>query len=171
MSRAHPRAIVLLAMALALLSIMAAQSEHPKRWIYNASPSMPLGWYRLGSASQISIGDIVLIPLPAPYLSLAAQRHYLPAGVPLLKPVAALAPQWVCRVNNRLLIDGQDVTRLQEKDTAGRALEGWRGCRQLREGEMFVISNQRSDSFDSRYFGPLRVRNILGKAVPVRVER
>src|SRR3546814_4072303 len=49
----------------------------------------------------LSVGSIVLTRLPADAGVLAAQRGYLPAHVPLLKRVGAVAPQHVCIVAGR----------------------------------------------------------------------
>ncbi|MFV3094128.1 S26 family signal peptidase, partial [Pseudomonas sp. GW6] len=74
------------------------------RLIYNPSDSVPVGWYRVQplhhrAASlprRLEVGSIVLTRLPADAGVLAAQRGYLPAHVPLLKRVGAVAPQHVC---------------------------------------------------------------------------
>jgi type IV secretory pathway protease TraF len=44
------------------------------------------------------VDSIVLTTLPPDAAALAAQRGYLPARVPLLKRVGAVAPQEVCIV-------------------------------------------------------------------------
>lgn len=47
-------------------------------------------------------------------------------------------------------------------------LEGWQGGpRVLARDEMFLLATERSESFDSRYFGPVSVRDI--RAVVERV--
>jgi hypothetical protein len=50
------------------------------------------------AATSLSVGSIVLTTLPPDAAALAAQRGYLPARVPLLKRVGAVAPQEVCIV-------------------------------------------------------------------------
>ena len=78
---------------------------HPlPRLIYNPSDSVAVGWYRVdpqghGTGSlprPLSVGSIVLTTLPPDAAALAAQRGYLPARVPLLKRVGAVAPQELC---------------------------------------------------------------------------
>src|SRR3546814_3092755 len=84
------------------------------RLIYNPSDSVPVGWYRVdpqrhGTDSlprPLSVGSVVLTTLPPDVAVLAAQRGYLPAHVPLLKRVGAVAPQHVCIVAGQVRIDG-----------------------------------------------------------------
>src|SRR3546814_12019139 len=62
-----------------------------------------------GTASlprPLSVGSIVLTALPPDAAVLAAQRGYLPARVPLLKRVGAVAPQEVCITGRVVGIDG-----------------------------------------------------------------
>jgi len=79
--------------------------------VYNASNSVPAGWYRIAHARLPAAGDLVLVRLPPEVSPLAAQRGYLPSTVSLLKTVAAIAPQHVCIQRRQVLIDGKLVAR------------------------------------------------------------
>lgn len=148
------------------------------RLIYNPSDSVAVGWYRVdpldhhaGSLPRpLSVDSIVLIPPPPDAAALAARRGYLPMGIPLLKPVAAVPPQRVCIVGRNVRIDGVPVATLLPADHIGRPLPSWRHCRRLRPGELFLLSTTNPASFDSRYFGPVRVDTVLGVAHPVWLE-
>ncbi|MBN0126913.1 S26 family signal peptidase, partial [Pseudomonas aeruginosa] len=106
------------------------------------------GWYRIeplqfqdGSLLRpLSVGSIVLVRLPADATALAAQRGYLPAHIPLLKRVGAVAPQHVCIVAGQARIDGVPVATALPADRLGRPLPSWRHCRLLIEGELFLLS-------------------------------
>ena len=82
-----------------------ALANSPPLLVYNASNSVPAGWYRITHARRLAAGDLVLVRLPPKAAALAAQRGYLPSTVPLLKTVAAIAPQHVCVQGNQVLID------------------------------------------------------------------
>lgn len=144
------------------------------RLIYNPSDSVAVGWYRVephtrgGAAPQV--GDLVLVPLPANAAALAAQRNYLPLGIPLLKPVAAVASQKVCIVGDRVRIGVRVVATVLRTDSKGRLLRAWSQCRRLRPGELFLLSTSNPASFDSRYFGPVRAPTVLGVAHPLWLE-
>ena len=53
------------------------------------------------------------------------------------------------------------------QDPSGKLLPQWRGCRALLKGEFFVFSNRIPNSFDSRYYGPVKVDQIMGVFEPV----
>jgi conjugative transfer signal peptidase TraF len=143
--------------------------------IYNPSDSVAIGWYRVdprarGSAA-LHVGSLVLVSLPAHATALAARRRYLPLGTPLLKPVAAVAPQRVCVAGGIVRIDGRTVAATLRADGRGRPLLAWAQCRRLRPGELFLLSTTNQASFDSRYFGPVRASSVLGIAHPVLLEQ
>lgn len=148
------------------------------RLIYNPSDSVAVGWYRVDPLQYRTsllprssfVDSIVLVPLPPDAVALAARRGYLPLGIPLLKPVAAVAPQRVCIVGRHVRIDGVPVATILPADHLGRSLPSWQHCRRLRPGELFLLSTTNPASFDSRYFGPVRVDTVLGVAHPVWLE-
>lgn len=132
--------------------------------VYNPSDSVPRGWYRIVPADALQVGSIVLARLPAPTAALAAQRGYLPAGIPLLKRVGAVAPQRVCVEGESVRIDDVTVATVMRADGQGRPLQAWLQCRRLARGELFLLSSTNPASFDSRYFGPIAASNVIGSA-------
>jgi len=145
------------------------------RLTYNPSDSVAVGWYRIDPRTDslprpLSVDSIVLVPLPPTAAALAAQRGYLPAGVPLLKPVAAIAPQKVCVTGGIVRIDGVPAAAVLRADRMGRPLPSWQQCRRLEPGELFLLSTTNPASFDSRYFGPVSASTVLGVAHPVWLE-
>ncbi|WP_027484240.1 S26 family signal peptidase [Rhodanobacter sp. OR87] len=182
-SRPHSRRRTLLIVATlaagGLASLVWASFVSPvPRLVYNPSDSVAVGWYRVdplvrhaGSLSPaMHVGSIVLVPLPATAAALAARRGYLPSRIPLLKPVAAVAPQQVCIAEGSVRIDGVPVAAALRTDGMGRLLHAWSACRRLGPGELFLLSTTNPASFDSRYFGPVRADTVLGVAHPVWLE-
>ena len=147
----------------------AALTTSPPQLVYNASDSVPVGWYRIAPANSLAPGDLVLVRLPPDALSLAAQRGYLPTNVPLLKTVTAMAPQRVCVQGSQVRIDGVVVATRLRWDRQGRPLPTWQACRRLAGDELFLLSNN-PGSFDSRYFGPVSVEAVIGQAQPLWLE-
>jgi conjugative transfer signal peptidase TraF len=137
------------------------------RLVYNASSSAPLGWYRVQSVASSKVGDYVLATLPTDAAALAAQRGYLPAGLPILKQVSAVQDQRVCVQKEALLIDGMLAGRILRSDPQGLLLPVWRQCRKLESGELLLLGPTNPVSFDSRYFGPVPASAVLGQAVPL----
>jgi len=181
----HPRSrlrarIVLAGLSVCGLAALAWASfvQPLPRLVYNPSDSVAVGWYRVEPLHQrtdlrprpLSVGSIVLAALPADTAALAAQRRYLLARVPLLKRVGAVAPQTVCVFDALVWIDGVPVAAVLHADRLGRPLPAWRQCRQLRPGELFLLSETNPASFDSRYFGPVSASAVIGVARPVWLE-
>ncbi|MDO3507251.1 S26 family signal peptidase [Ralstonia pseudosolanacearum] len=164
--------------ALAWASFLPDHMRPLPRLTYNPSDSVAVGWYRVdlldhrvGSLpSPLSVNSIVLVPLPAEAATLAAQRGYLPARVPLLKRVGAVAPQEVCITGGIVRIDGVPSAAVLRADRLGRPLPSWQRCRRLESGELFLLSVTNTASFDSRYFGPVAVSTVIGVAHPVWLE-
>lgn len=159
--------IVLMAAGLAAL-VWAAFTPSKARVVYNASDSVPIGWYRITpldtDANAIPVDSIVLVDLPEHIATLADKRGYLPLDVPLLKRVGAVAPQNVCIEDGRVRIDGVTVAHVLLIDAQARPLPSWMQCRQLVESELFLLSTTNPGSFDSRYFGPVDRANVIGVA-------
>ena len=178
-SRRRARLVVATLAATGFAALAWASFVSPlPRLVYNPSDSVAVGWYRVdplaGRAdllpSSLHVGSIVLVPLPAAAAALAARRGYLPTSIPLLKPVAAIAPQQVCITDGIVRIDGVPVAAVLRTDGMGRPLRAWPFCRRLRTSELFLLSTTNRSSFDSRYFGPVRADTVLGVAHPVRLE-
>jgi conjugative transfer signal peptidase TraF len=137
------------------------------RLLWNATASTPLGLYAVQPARHLAIGDLAAVMPPERLADFLADGGYLPHGVPLLKHVTGLPGQQVCRVNRTIQVDGVTLGEALDRDRHGRALPAWNSCRRLRPGEVFLMNPAIPDSFDGRYFGPIPVRSILGRAVPL----
>jgi len=158
----------LLAGALALLAIaVPALTTLPLRLIFNATASVPIGFYRVDSPARLQAGDLVVVAPASGLATFLDQRGYLPLGVPLLKRIAATSGQTVCREQLTISIDGRAIAAARERDHQGRALPGWAGCRRLSENEFFLLNASIPDSIDGRYFGPTAIDHILGVARPL----
>jgi type IV secretory pathway protease TraF len=110
------------------------------------------------------VGDLVALRLPPVFAALAGRRGYLPTSAYLLKPIAAVAGDLVCRFGERVLVRGVLAGIAEDADADGNAMPSWQGCRILQTGEVFVLADH-PGSFDSRYFGPLHIASIAGRAV------
>jgi len=136
--------------------------------VWNASASLPIGLYRKAPGVPRR-GDLVLVRPPESAAMLADQRRYLPAGVPLVKRIAAAVGDRVCAVDGVVFINGQIVARLLAVDHVSRPLPRWSGCRVLDGDELFLLADA-ADSFDSRYFGPVPTTTIIGRRVALWTE-
>ena len=139
----------------------------PIKLIWNASASTPIGFYDLAAPHDLKRNDLVAVMLERPLADFIVARGYIGRGVPLLKHVAALPGQTVCRTGPAVTIDAAFVGDALERDSRGRALPVWQGCRRIADGEVFLMNTAVADSLDGRYFGALPAREIIGKATPL----
>ena len=137
------------------------------RLIWNASASLPIGLYAVRSIRTPHVGDLVIVAPPDDLAAYLARRRYLPDGVPMLKRIAALPGQTVCRHRLIVTVDGFEQTTARERDSRGRTLPKWSGCRRMAADEVFLLNRDAPDSLDGRYFGPLPSRAIRGRAAPL----
>jgi conjugative transfer signal peptidase TraF len=128
--------------------------------IWNASPSVPIGLYQIERRSPGRF-EIAVIRLPKWVSALADQRQYLPSSAVLLKPMAATEGDIVCRFGRHVFVNGKLHAKALRQDKMKRPLPSWKGCLRLRTGQIVVLS-KREDSFDSRYFGMVEKRQVLG---------
>jgi conjugative transfer signal peptidase TraF len=152
------------AAALVMSTIGTNPATH---YIWNASESVPTGLYRLQPINRLSVTELVAVEPPEPTATFLADGDYLPRGIPMLKRVLALPGQTVCRDRLTILVDKIWVGDARERDSHGRPLPVWQGCRVVAGGEVFLMNWQSADSFDGRYFGALPTSAIIGKATPL----
>ena len=101
------------------------------------------------------------------YRKIGGRVVYLPIGVPMLKRVLALPGQTVCRKGVTISVDGIEMGEALSRDSRGRPLPVWQGCRVVGADEIFLMNWQSEDSLDGRYFGLVPHSSVIGKALPV----
>src|SRR3546814_7017867 len=90
------------------------------RLVWNASASAPIGLYGIAVGKPVARGDLVIARLAEPYRSFAAQRRYLPVGVPLIKRVAEAAGERVCARGRHVRVNGSLVALRRRRDEGGQ---------------------------------------------------
>lgn len=149
-----------------LACLALSVGSQPPRLIWNATASVPVGLYLSTPTGHLKVGDLVVFAPSPPIAALLARRGWLPPGVPLVKPVAALPGQTVCRHGELIYVDDRLRARARSRDGQGRAMPGWSGCHRLRDGEIFVLAARR-DSFDGRYLGVTPLDSVTARALPL----
>jgi conjugative transfer signal peptidase TraF len=139
----------------------------PAKFVWNASASVPIGFYRIDFGGPFLVSDLVAVDPPDLLATFLAERAYLPKGVLLLKRILAVSGQTVCRNKLTISVDGGVVGEALERDRAGRDLPDWQGCRRIPVGAVFLMNRQVQDSLDGRYFGLVSTDHIIGRAVPL----
>ena len=152
--------------AVTLMGVLSIVSFAPKL-IWNASASTPIGLYAISASDGLEATDLVAVAAPEPIATLLADGGYLPRGAPLLKRVAGLPGQRVCRSGRTITVDGHAIGDALDRDRRGRELPIWQGCRVIADDELFLMNWQVRDSLDGRYFGPLPTSSVIGRATPL----
>jgi conjugative transfer signal peptidase TraF len=139
--------------------------------IHNPSPSIPQGYY-VRSSEAPATGRIIAFRIPAQGRPYAAEHMPPLIRAGIIKRIAAGEGDRVCTTGREgLAINGRAVAPIVQADRFGRPLPHWRGCRALTAGEYFVFSDRIPNSYDSRYYGPVQTRDIIGTFRPVWVDQ
>jgi len=142
----------------------------------NFTASMPLGIYRIDhvAPSAIQRGMLVAVCAPVGAAEQGRRRGYLATGTcsgdsePLLKTVAAIAGDTVTIASDGVSVNGHLLhsSKPLAADSSGRPIASWlRGHYRISNGSIWLYAdNERS--WDSRYWGPAPIRNVVGAATP-----
>lgn len=160
--------LTLLAMLAGCVLVAAPTlSGHSPRFIWNASASVPIGLYRVAPVRRLDVGDLVVALPPDPLAAFLAERGYLARNVPLIKRVLALPGTTVCRRGTTIWAYDRAYGEARTRDSRGRDLPAWQGCRPLTDKEVFLMNWDAEDSFDGRYFGPLPATAVTARVIPL----
>lgn len=93
-------------------------------------------------------------------------------GVPsddLVKRVIGLPGQTIYSAGNRIYINGRRLAEpyLPAPDPLGRPIASSEHPYHVPRGDFYVLGDNRADSCDSRYWGPIHGSSIIGRAVLV----
>ena len=145
----------------AAIALLGVASANARDWlIYNHTPSVPTGWY-VRSSGEIARGAFVTVRAQDVAPDYAASRNFTDASDRFIKRIAANAGDRVCADGDAICINDRTVAHRAVRDSQGRMLPRWNGCRTLSGDEIFLMG-ETPDSFDSRYFGPVSVADIEG---------
>ena len=142
---------------------------------FNLSPSLPVGVYRVTPEPPVP-GSVVHACLPHDVAEFARARGYLGPGAcagntrPIGKVVLAAAGDVVTVSREALQVNAVPVpdSRTASEDSRGRPLphHGW-GEHRLGPDELWLFSLSHQNAYDSRYFGPVRMSDVISVLQPV----
>ena len=157
------RRVAVTGIGITLLGLTMAFPPTP-RLVWNASASATIGFYAVTPGAPVNPGDMVIARVPERWRRMAAQRRYIPANVPLVKRVAAVAGDEVCALGHEIFVNGEWLAERRATDASGRPMPGWNGCVRLRGRQLFLLMTHSPASFDGRYFGVTEGGLVVGKA-------
>jgi len=143
----------------------------------NVSSSVPVGLYLVSSRPEARY--VEFCP-PEIFGQLSIDRGYRrrsagcpDQGEPMVKPVIAREGDLVEISSLGIRVNGLLVPKTQpgSTDSAGQSLSAWPpGSYRVAAGTIWVASSYNSRSFDSRYFGPIRISDVKNRLRPFWTE-
>ena len=143
--------------------ILAPFLVHQKRLIWNRTASAPVGLYWVKDGPVTYNRWAVLSP-KSDASEWAQHNGFVGKDWPLLKAIAGLPSDKICRENETILINDEVLAIALKQDDLQRDLPVWSGCRTLSEDEVFLL-NAHPKSLDGRYFGITKLEDVDGIAV------
>lgn len=124
----------------------------PRKLIWNRTESVPVGLYWVQNAASIPKGYLIVFRF---------QDRWL------LKEVIGVQDDLFCvSPEGNFSVNGAWLGKAKKIDTSGNPLLRVLGCQKVPAGE-WVVRGYGERSFDSRYFGTVKRKQILGKAVRI----
>ncbi|MEM1087684.1 MAG: S26 family signal peptidase [Pseudomonadota bacterium] len=139
------------------------------RLIWNRTASAPTGLYWLSDAPFTHV-QWVVVSSQSDMAEWAEAREYVGKDWPLLKQIAGLPGDKICRMGGEILINDQLAALAKAVDSSGQMLPVWKGCRVLESDEVFLLSPHPA-SLDGRYFGPIKQTDLDGTAIPLIISK
>jgi signal peptidase I len=152
----------------ALLSVVLRAYAGEVFWIPTGSMVPTLGVYdrvlvqkAFYNWHDVREGDIVVFTHPP--------LDQCPGAGDLIKRVIALPGQTIYSSGNTIYIDGRPLAEpyLPADDPLGPPVASSQHPYRVPPGEFYVMGDNRADSCDSRYWGPIQGSSIIGKAILV----
>ncbi|WP_162173286.1 S26 family signal peptidase [Hyphomonas pacifica] len=135
------------------------------RLIWNRTASAPTGLYWLSDA-PFTHGRWVVVSSQSMQATWAQQHGFVGEDWPLLKQIAGVTGDEICRTERDILINNEVAAQALTVDSSGRNLPVWDGCIRLQSDEVFLLTPHPA-SLDGRYFGPTNQSDLDGVAIPL----
>jgi conjugative transfer signal peptidase TraF len=155
---------LILSFILFLFLIAFTSLKKEKYIFYNYTESLPRGFYiRVPGEEPIKKGDLIAFVPPQTAKKIIDERKYLKPDYYLLKRVIGVPGDSIDTSKDHLIINHRPTGEFLSHDKEGRPISkySFSGC--LKKGEYYTGIPEKKNSFDSRYFGPVSKKNIIGK--------
>ena len=139
------------------------------RLIWNRTESAPTGLYWL-SDDPFTHGRWVVVSSQSDSAQWAETRVYVGKDWPLLKQIAGMPGDEICRNGSEIRINNQLVAVAKTVDSSGRTMPVWEGCSILQADQLFLLTPHPA-SLDGRYFGPIKQTDLDGVAIPLMISQ
>jgi conjugative transfer signal peptidase TraF len=165
--------ITLSTTALSIIALIYGIKEG--KLIFNTTSSFPLGLYKISKKESYQKGDLVsFCAIPNQTIKKMIEQDYTqpnpncPNQTPqLLKKILALEEDNIT-IDREVFVNGYLVKNSQvfKKDRNGNLLT-IQPSQSIQKGYFWAMSDYNKKSYDSRYFGQVPLKNIIGIATPI----
>jgi conjugative transfer signal peptidase TraF len=164
--------------AIFLVFIFGILAIHQLGYRVNISDSIPRGLYRIASSSNFKNQYVIFCPDGRSTFKDANQRGYIASGHCssglgyLMKKVVAIAGDVISVTDKGVIVNSVllPYSKPLLNDGVGKPLHQWRTNNyQLKQDEILTMTDQDKWSFDGRYYGLIKARQIIGVLTPVWV--
>jgi len=134
--------------------------------IYNATDSLPHGFYLVRPGRVYHKGQLVVCEVPEHVRALVVSRQWLKEDGLFIKTIVGI-PGDTARVRKgQFVVNDTDFGPVHKYDSQGGKLPAYVYDACSVNGYILAAPGKER-SFDSRYFGPVRPELILGEAIPL----
>lgn len=150
----------LLFIPLAIVLAVAAACQYNNIYI-NMTPSLPRGVYRFLPGDRVQHGDVVLV---VDLDEIGVDRALCPYNA-LLKQAAAFGGDTIDSDGKHIFVNGRKLPNsdIFIKDKYGKDLPQQKYPYIVPDGSVYLTSHHKY-GYDSRYYGPIAIAHIAGKA-------
>ena len=152
-------ALILTGLAIAMMGAASVLVDQ-NRLIWNRTESAPIGLY-WRSDGPLTLNGWAVVSASSEAARWTSENGFTGTDWPLVKRIAALPGDEICREGNAISINHVRFAEALESDSLGRQMPVWHSCSILAEDEVFLL-NSHPRSIDGRYFGPTKVSDIGG---------
>lgn len=139
----------------------------PKIFVFNDSFSMPVGLYLIDRDDDYKVGDIVVVDPPQQIKNFMITRGYLKEGNDLIKKIEGIEGDVYHTKNQSAYINAKYLGQIYKVDSNKRPVPQFLGEHVIPKDYFLAIADNRPNSFDSRYFGFLELKDIKYKVHPL----
>jgi len=154
-------ALILMGLAIAMMGAANVLVDQ-KRLIWNRTESAPVGLY-WRSDGPLTLNGWAVVSASSEAAEWTSANGFTGTDWPLVKRIAALPGDEICRENETILINKFVVAKAHLEAPGGLELPRWQGCHLLQKGEVFLL-NEHPRSLDGRYFGIMQDSDLEGVA-------
>ena len=157
-------ALILTGLAIAMMSAASVLVDQ-NRLIWNRTESAPIGLY-WRSDGPLTLNGWAVVSASSEAARWTSENGFTGTDWPLVKRIAALPGDEICRENETILINQSVAAEALLEASGGLELPRWQGCHVLQDGEAFLL-NEHPRSLDGRYFGAMERSDLVGVAIPL----